>query len=96
MTTGNEDNQPSGTDSVESAMEGQSQVPKWYLKLDEQESASVKCSKCGEVTVHQVFKVSPQPNPHNYPVEASDAMFTLSLNKRMKMCTICANVQLTK
>lgn len=96
MTTGNEGNQPSDIDSVESAMQGQTQVPVWFLRLNEQESASVKCSKCNEITAHQIFKVEPQPNPHNFPPAASDPMFILGLSKRLKMCTICANVQLTK
>lgn len=66
--------------------------PKYTLRLGlEVTSASVKCTDCEIVTIHEVAEIRPHPITETPPV-----VEVLKLIKRVLMCTNCAKISLKK
>jgi hypothetical protein len=100
--TGNEDDPLFPTPSVKSVTEEQediqAQQERYLLGFKEVDSASVKCTDeaCNRITKHLVGRVAPQPNPVNFPPEASDPLHLMEITRRLLMCSQCGKTSLKK
>lgn len=59
----------------------------FLLPLEGSQFASVKCTECKAVTVHEWIKVTP------VPVLTTDPMELLKLTKRLTLCTQCGLIK---